>query len=113
MEDSQFSQQRYFVVCPLKQELDEDAETDSLSGRSSGGRLRRCARPPDGHQLALCTDLHRSHFTRPVFGGRSALLSLETRTTQPQKISFTLSNATGWENTPSPHGKITRNLLLN
>lgn len=120
MEDSQFSQQRYFMICPLKQELDEDAEADPLSGRSSGCRLRRCARPPDGHQLALCADLYRSHFTQPVCveeiraaQARSAHTHCARRSKRPVVLFLTLLTGNTHLHAMEDHSKPAAELALN
>ncbi len=60
--NSQLSQKSDLMVGSLQQELDQEAQPDSLSGRGSQRRLRGWARTPGGDQLPVRTDLNWSHF---------------------------------------------------
>lgn len=63
---SQFCQQRYFVVGPLEEKFNEQAQTDPLRGRSPGWRQLRTGhhRSSERDELPIGADLHRSHFTK-------------------------------------------------
>lgn len=60
--NSQLSQQSDLMVGSLQQKLDQEAQSNSLSGRGSRRRLRGWGRTPGGDQLPVRTDLNWSHF---------------------------------------------------
>lgn len=63
---SQFRQQRYFMVGPLEEKFNEQAQSDPLCGRSSRWRKLWTGhhRTSERDELPVGADLHWSHFTK-------------------------------------------------